>query len=61
MKAPCKDCEKRHPSCHSHCEAYKAFRAEVDLAREAHRRTEDVRSFLYDSRFRCMKKTIWRR
>ena len=25
MKAPCKDCEKRHPNCHSECEAYQAF------------------------------------
>lgn len=25
MKAPCKDCEKRHPNCHSECEEYQAF------------------------------------
>ena len=60
-KAPCKDCPKRHDGCHSHCEAYKAFRAEADLEREARRKSEDARCFLYDSRFRCMKKTIWRR
>jgi hypothetical protein len=25
MKAPCKDCTKRHPNCHSECEDYIAF------------------------------------
>lgn len=25
MQAPCKDCEKRHPNCHSEREAYQAF------------------------------------
>ena len=25
MKAPCKDCPKRHPSCHAECEDYIAF------------------------------------
>lgn len=25
MQAPCKDCENRHPNCHSECEAYQAF------------------------------------
>ena len=26
MKAPCKDCELRHPGCHSKCEEYQTFR-----------------------------------
>jgi hypothetical protein len=25
MTAPCKDCSKRHPNCHSECEEYIAF------------------------------------
>lgn len=25
MKAPCKDCPNRHPSCHAECEDYIAF------------------------------------
>ena len=25
MSAPCKNCENRHPYCHSTCEAYQAY------------------------------------
>ena len=27
-QAECKDCDKRHPGCHSRCESYQAFRKE---------------------------------
>ena len=30
MNNPCKNCDKRHPECHSSCEDYKEFRAECD-------------------------------
>ena len=30
MKAPCKDCEKRHFNCHGTCPAYQTFRLELD-------------------------------
>ena len=30
MEAPCRDCPKRYPLCHSECEEYIAFRAERD-------------------------------
>lgn len=30
MRAPCMDCQNRHPGCHGQCEAYKAFRAKRD-------------------------------
>ncbi len=29
-KAPCKDCEKRHPGCHGECEAYAEFQKQHD-------------------------------
>lgn len=30
MKAPCLNCEDRHPCCHSKCEKYLAFKHEHD-------------------------------
>ena len=30
MEAPCRDCPKRYPLCHSECEQYLAYRAERD-------------------------------
>ena len=30
VKAPCKDCEMRHPSCHSTCERYLTYVKEKD-------------------------------
>ena len=30
MKAPCKDCEKRHFNCHGTCPDYQAFRLDRD-------------------------------
>ena len=35
VKAPCKDCEKRNPYCHTSCKAYKDYRAEKDRENEA--------------------------
>lgn len=40
MKAPCKDCEKRHPNCHSECEAYQAYDRE-NKARQQRRLIEN--------------------
>ena len=34
--APCKGCDRRNERCHSSCEEYKAWRAEID-ARNARR------------------------
>lgn len=25
MQSPCKDCENRHPNCHSECDAYQSY------------------------------------
>ena len=33
MKAPCKDCKNRSPTCHSECEAYIAFAKEREVIR----------------------------
>ncbi len=61
MKAPCKDCENRHPSCHSHCEEYKAFRAEIDREREERRYDSEIKAYNHDTRARLLKKTRRRR
>lgn len=31
---PCKDCADRKTDCHAKCEAYRAYRAEVEARRE---------------------------
>lgn len=33
MTAPCHHCPDRAPGCHSVCEKYRAYRAEMDAAR----------------------------
>lgn len=35
VKAPCKDCEKRSPYCHTSCQEYISYRAEKDRENEA--------------------------
>ena len=34
MTAPCHHCPDRAPGCHSVCEKYRAYRAEMDAAHE---------------------------
>lgn len=34
MTAPCHNCPDRAPGCHSVCEKYRAYRAEMDAAHE---------------------------
>lgn len=46
LKAPCKDCEKRHTNCHSNCKEYKKYREELD-AQNAKRRFENLTSPIY--------------
>lgn len=41
MKQPCKDCPDRALHCHSACEKYAAFRAEVDAANARRREALD--------------------
>lgn len=30
MLCPCRKCEDRYPACHSHCDRYKEWRADLD-------------------------------
>ena len=39
MTPPCKSCNDRYATCHSECEAYKAYRAEMDRQLEEKRMT----------------------
>lgn len=52
--APCKECEVRHPHCHSECEAYneykKSYKAYKELRDAAKRLENEVNSLLMDSR-----------
>ena len=34
MVCPCKDCKERYPACHSHCNRYKEWRADLDKRKE---------------------------
>lgn len=43
MTAPCKDCAKRSPACHSRCEAYRAFRAWKDAQNRKVQQTKELR------------------
>ena len=61
MQAPCKGCEKRNMNCHSECEAYQAYNAENIKRREEKLHGGEARAFGYDSLFRTLKKTKWRR
>ena len=61
MNAPCKDCEKRHPNCHAHCEEYQAFAAWNAKRLEETRRESDFYGYKKDSVIRVLKKTKWRR
>lgn len=48
MNAPCKNCSERHTLCHSHCEKYLKFRAELDKANEVRRKYTENRNFCID-------------
>lgn len=40
MKAPCRDCDRRHIGCHTICTEYKAWRREQDKIIEAKAKEE---------------------
>ena len=48
MKCPCYKCEERNAHCHSTCERYKEYRAELDRRRTTLADAE-VRDFILDS------------
>ncbi len=39
IKAPCKDCKERYLNCHDKCEKYKAYRLELEKAKEAYNKS----------------------
>lgn len=44
--APCRDCDKHNERCHSSCEEYKAWRAELDARNERRHKIKDVETAL---------------
>lgn len=34
MLCPCRKCKDRYPACHSHCDRYKEWRADLDKRKE---------------------------
>ena len=55
---PCKDCEERHTACHDKCPRYKAWKAEAERIKEAHRTYEEERYRTYEEELR---RNAWRR
>lgn len=45
-ESPCQDCPTRSPGCHSHCEAYAAFRKECEALAEAQRARSDYNDYI---------------
>lgn len=48
MNAPCKDCTKRKPLCHSTCKEYLEFRAECDERSRERIKKGSIDSATYD-------------
>lgn len=50
MLAPCKDCQDRHPNCHSTCEKYAEFKAENERRKAAIAKDKDMNYFMYEEK-----------
>lgn len=59
-RCPCKGCEKRYPGCHSKCEGYISWRAELDK-RNAEIRAEKEADTSYWNGVRETQKRMKRR
>lgn len=55
--SPCKDCEKRHPHCHSECEEYAAYREDRDKV-NAERQKESAYKDIQSRMMYSMKKGV---
>ena len=55
MKSPCKDCCERCYKCHSNCERYLKFRAELDETNEQ-KRSEDFNNYYYEKYRRIQRR-----
>lgn len=56
MKAPCKDCEKRYPGCHSKCEEYQAFHKANE---EMHERVHQEKQLMIDNEISRRKARLY--
>lgn len=56
----CKDCEDRHPGCHSTCVVYKRAQEEWAKAKEYVRKDDDYIGYKHDSidRYRSKRRDI---
>lgn len=56
MSGPCYNCPDRHPKCHSECEEYKAFRAELDEANKLRAEETAMRYYQHEVWRKIMKR-----
>lgn len=61
--APCKGCRDRHQDCHSECEKYKEYRADLDLKNARSKEERHIDSTINNLLFNRLKhhKTPWRK
>ena len=52
MKAPCKECNQRSPTCHSSCPVYQAFVNDCQERRKEKAKEIAISSVYYDGRRR---------
>ena len=50
--SPCQNCEDRHMHCHSECDKYKEFRAEVRRINRKRYKHNDVENYFIDKYIR---------
>ena len=55
MKVPCRGCPDRLLGCHSNCQRYKAYRAELEELRKAGKVKMDAARASFDGRERVTK------
>ena len=53
MKPPCKNCTDRVLGCHSRCQKYIDFRADMEKLYEIRRRNTSEKIYIYDACVRC--------
>lgn len=62
MNAPCKDCDQRHPGCHSTCPKYQEFHKENTERLEANIKNRNIEyDYVFARRMqRINKKRRWK-
>lgn len=58
---PCKNCEERHDSCHSHCREYIIWSKERQEKLYQAQRDQNVRNYIYDTAAKRRRKKNDRR